>query len=66
LYGYTRLPVLQRVCSEVSADLLSYKRHFSYLPAGFRQFSDMSNSGSSFRDEDIQKEKGKLAVIFQL
>lgn len=57
--GYTRLPVLQLVCSEVSADLFSYKRHFSYLPAGFRQFSDMSNSSSLFRDEDFKKEKGK-------
>jgi O-acetyl-ADP-ribose deacetylase (regulator of RNase III) len=57
LYGYTRLPLLQRVCSEVSADPLSYKRNFSYLPAGFRQLSDMSNSVFPFRDGDIQKEK---------
>jgi len=66
LYGYTRLSVLQCVCSEVSADPLSYEKSFSYLPAGFRQFSDMSESGSPFRVGDFRKVKGKFTVVFQL
>jgi hypothetical protein len=54
--GYTRLPVLQRVCSEVSPGLMSYnKKHRSF---DFRQSSDMSGSGSPNGDE-IRKEKGK-------
>jgi hypothetical protein len=58
VYGCTRLPVLQRACSGVSEGLLSYKRDFLYLSAGFRQFSDMSRSGFPNRDE-FKEEKGK-------
>lgn len=60
VYCYTRLPVLQRVCSEVSADSLSYKRNFLYLSAGFRHFSNMSKSGTPLRYGDFQEEKDKF------
>jgi hypothetical protein len=62
---YTRLPVLHRVCCEVAADRLPFTRHLSYLHTGFCHFPNMSKTGSPFQDKDIQKEKGKQAVMFQ-
>lgn len=64
VYCYTRRPVLQRVYFEVSADHLSYTRHFSYQHACVCQFSKMSKTGSPIQDENILKERGKWAVMF--
>jgi hypothetical protein len=55
VYGYTRLPVFQGVCSEVSAGRLTYKMPF---PFGFRGSRSTNDSGLPNQDE-IQKEKGK-------